>query len=422
MILYKIDTKLKNNFSWFFFEKSIKAVIGLITVTLISRGLGPNSFGVYSYALSFVLIFQIFIQLGLDDIMIKELVEQKNYYSELIGTSIGLRTISSILGLVVILILIKSIGLEKIKTNTILILYFGLAFQIFNSIESYFNGRNNIKPIFISRVFSSIGYLSIILILTNIGLTVFGVAIAFLLQHLINTALLLIKFNNRIKLNGLRFKTKTAKDIIKKAWPLMFVSISLSLHANIDQVLINHYLGNFLSGNYAASFQILSYIAVIAAILHKTLFPTIINSKQNHKNFINKFTKYYKLMFWFSLLISLNAYFFSDFFLNIIYGDEFTEVGWIFSLMCFRLIFSFVGIARNDYFISTNNTKHLLLSLLISLSINLFFTILLLPSYGINGVIVATYFSMFIEVFVFDCFFVKSRKNSKLLYKSIFSI
>ena len=74
MILEKVLAKLKNksgflkylkNTSWLMSEKIIRLVIALTVGVLVTRYLGPNDFGILSYANSFVGLFAAFSSLGL---------------------------------------------------------------------------------------------------------------------------------------------------------------------------------------------------------------------------------------------------------------------------------------------------------------------------------------------------------------------
>ena len=71
--------KYFKNTSWLFGEKILRLFLGLFISIWVARYLGPEQFGILSYALSFVGLFTFLATLGLDSIVIRELVKDVGY-------------------------------------------------------------------------------------------------------------------------------------------------------------------------------------------------------------------------------------------------------------------------------------------------------------------------------------------------------
>jgi len=65
-------------------------VVGLFVGVWVARYLGPDSFGLLSYAMAFVGLFVSISTLGLDGIVIRELVKDESKRDKLIGTAFWL--------------------------------------------------------------------------------------------------------------------------------------------------------------------------------------------------------------------------------------------------------------------------------------------------------------------------------------------
>jgi O-antigen/teichoic acid export membrane protein len=74
------------NTSWLFGEKILRMFVGLFVGIWVARYLGPEQFGLFSYAQSFVGLFTAIATLGLDGIVVRELVRDESRRDELIGT------------------------------------------------------------------------------------------------------------------------------------------------------------------------------------------------------------------------------------------------------------------------------------------------------------------------------------------------
>ena len=70
--------KYFKNTSWLFAEKIIRMMVGLFIGIWVARYLGPEQFGLFSYAVSFVGLFTAISTLGLDTIVVRELVKNES--------------------------------------------------------------------------------------------------------------------------------------------------------------------------------------------------------------------------------------------------------------------------------------------------------------------------------------------------------
>jgi len=85
------------NTSWMMGEKILRMFVGLFVGIWVARYLGPEQFGLLSYAQSFVFLFTAIATLGLDGIVVRELVKDESRRDELLGTAFGLKLIGAIL-------------------------------------------------------------------------------------------------------------------------------------------------------------------------------------------------------------------------------------------------------------------------------------------------------------------------------------
>ena len=83
--------KYIENAAWLLFEKGLTLGIGVFVGIYTARYLQPESFGLLNYAISYVAIFSAFASLGLDQIIIRELVKAHDKRHVLLGTAFLLK-------------------------------------------------------------------------------------------------------------------------------------------------------------------------------------------------------------------------------------------------------------------------------------------------------------------------------------------
>jgi len=143
--------------------------------------LGPEQFGLFSYAQSFVGLFIAIATLGLDGIVIRELVNDERRRDELIGTAFYLKLMGAFLVLLILWITINFTSNEKETNILVFIIASATIFQSFNVVDMYFQSRVMSKYVvytnLISLFFSSI--VKVTLILNEAPLVAFAWVVLF---------------------------------------------------------------------------------------------------------------------------------------------------------------------------------------------------------------------------------------------------
>src|SRR5215471_1741362 len=83
--------KLIGNTGWLFADRILRIGIGLILGVWIARYLGPDQFGLFNSAAAFVSLFSIFATLGLDGIVVRELVREPEVKNGILGSAFALK-------------------------------------------------------------------------------------------------------------------------------------------------------------------------------------------------------------------------------------------------------------------------------------------------------------------------------------------
>ena len=79
------------NTSWLLGERIIRMVISLFVGIYVARYLGPERFGLLSYSISFVWLFSSLASFGLNNILVRELVQSPKQRNNLLGTVFWLK-------------------------------------------------------------------------------------------------------------------------------------------------------------------------------------------------------------------------------------------------------------------------------------------------------------------------------------------
>ena len=416
--------KYFKNTSWLFFEKILRMFVGLFVGIWVARYLGPERFGLFSYAQSFVGLFVAIATLGLDGIVVRELVKDESRTNELIGTAFYLKLIGAILTLLVLVIATQFTSNDRYTNLLVFIIASATIFQSFNVVDMYFQSKVLSKYVVFSNIISLFigSIIKITLILINAPLVAFAWAILF---DSIVLALGFIYFflkYSTLEIKKIKFSKVVAIILLKDSWPMAITILVIMSYSNLNQILIANFLGNEQLGYYSVAYRICTLVDFIPIIIVGSLFPTIVNLKKYSLSYINRLQSLSNLLVLLAFLYSIFICFFAKEIIIMLYGDGYYIAIEILQILSFSCVFSFIGYLSGRIFIIYNLGKIYLFRAILGLVVLYCFSIILLPHYGLKGGAISLLVAEFFVVFVSDIFFLKETKDILIIkIKSLYS-
>ena len=134
--------KVFSNMKWMVGERILQMLIGLVINMVTARYLGVNNYGIINYVSSFIAFFTPICTLGLEGIIIKELLDHLQKQGEVIGTAMGMRIISSLLSMVSILLILAFLNPgDKIMLGVAVLQSLILIFNTADLFEFWYQSR-----------------------------------------------------------------------------------------------------------------------------------------------------------------------------------------------------------------------------------------------------------------------------------------
>ena len=133
------------NTSWLLGERILRMTISLFVGIYVARYLGPERYGLLSYALSFVLLFSALASLGLDDILVRELVNHPDKRQNLLGTVFWLKVFGTVVMGTAISAVLQFKAEDQQTYWMIALITFGFLFQATNVVDFFFSISSSVK-------------------------------------------------------------------------------------------------------------------------------------------------------------------------------------------------------------------------------------------------------------------------------------
>jgi len=410
-----------SNTGWLIGEKVLRIFVGLFVGVWVARYLGPEKFGLLSYAQSFVALFTAVSTLGLDSIIVRELVKDESKQDVLLGTAFGLKLIGAFSVLLIMAIVVNCTSNDTLTNTLIFIIGSATVFQSFNVIDFYFQSKVLSRYIVFANIISlSISsIIKVILILKEAPLIAFAAIIVF------DSAILALGFIYFLNYNKLSFRTwffnlNEAKNLLRDSWPLALSGIVIMIYMKIDQVMIKEMLDVEAVGQYAAAVRLSEMWYFIPMVIGSSLFPAIINGKaQSEELYYNRLQRLYDLMVWVSIVIALPMTCLSDWVVYLIYGGQYDLSGRVLMVHIWAGVFVFLGVASGKWLLIENLQIFSTINTAIGALINVGLNYIMILKIGINGAAWSTLISYFIAAYFSLLFWKKTRVNFIYLSKSL---
>lgn len=403
--------KYLSNISWLLIEKILRLIAGLLVGIWVARYLGPEQFGKLSYAQSFVAIISVLAVLGLNDVVIRDLVKDEHQRDILLGTAFVLKLIGSMLVLALITILMQFQSNDFETIIIIIVIASSLILNSFNVIDFYFQSKVLSKYIVYSNIFSLIisSIIKIVLILNQAPLLAFAFVILFD-SFILACGFIFVYSKNKLSIFNWTINKALAKSLLKNCWPLILSGFVISLYMKIDQIMIKEMLGVSSVGQYAAAVQLSEAWYFIPMVISASLFPAILNAKQISKElYYSRLQRLYDLMAWMAILIALPMTFLSTWLIGLLYGVQFEQAGGVLTIHIWSAVFVFLGVSSSKWYMAENLQVYLFYRTLAGAVINILLNLVLIPRYGLYGGAIATLVAQITASFVFNAIHQETR-------------
>lgn len=416
--------KTIGNTVWLFADKIVRMGVGFIVTVWVARYLGPEQFGILNYSIAFVTLFSVISNLGLDGIVIRNIVRDPSSLDENLGSAFVLKMIGAIISLFLslgaIYFLRPGDGLAHWLVGIVAV---GTIFQAFDTIDLWFQSQIQSKFTVYAKsgAFLFIALIKVLLVIFNASVIAFAWAI--LVEVILGALGLFLTY----KIRGYNLKSWYAsstkiKDLLHDSWPLALSGIFVMIYMKIDQVMLGEMIGEKTVGIYSAAVSLSESWYVVPILLAGATFPAIVEMKKvNSAVYMERMQQLYNLMTIISLAVAIPVTIFADEIIVKVYGTYYRDSVPVLVIHIWAGIFVALGVVSSRFLLAENYSIISFVRTFWGLVINVVLNLFLIPKYGAQGAALATLISYGIAVF-FLIFPQKTRQQSIMMFKSFLLI
>lgn len=387
------------NSGWMLIDKVFRVGGTFLLNVLVTRYLGPERFGLFSYAATFVSLFLAIANLGLFSIVIRDVVRYPAQRHEILGTALFMKLCGGLVCLAVSVAAIHATGPANPQIVPLVMLFAtSMIFQAFDVFDFWFLSQLKSKLSFLANLpaFIVCAAVKIGLILTGAPLIAFAwVALAEIVLG--GIGLMAVYQATSGELLSLRICRSWMKKLLRDSSPLIFAGIMVMLYNRIDQIMLGNMLGEKSVGLYSAAVRLAEFWYVLPGLVLQSLYPGIIASKElNTGAYRAGMQKLFDAMALISALFVIPLFLGAGWLVGFLYGAAYVEAGPLLGVYVLSGIFVMLGHAREYWITVENMTRFSLYSTTVGAVINILLNLILIPRYGSLGAAYATLSAMIV--------------------------
>ena len=397
--------RIIDNISWLFFDKIVRLGMGLVVGIWVARYLGPEQYGLLNFGVATVALFAIFVKLGLQSIVVRDLVNTPERTGVTIGTATAMQLLGAVFAYALLATLVVYLRPEDALARTVvLLLGLTLFFQAFDTAKYWFEAKVISKYLvwMSNTVFLILSAVKVVLILTGAPLLAFvWVTVADAVIVGIGSVVLFLRIGpggRALRLDGAR-----ARELLSDSWPLFLAGAAVVVYMKIDMVMLAQMAGDEAAGIYAAATKVSELWYFIPTIIVASVFPAILKAKkQDERLYYRRLQQLFDLMVWLSVAVALPMTFLSGPIMTTLFGAAYAEAGAVLAIHIWAAVFVFLGLASGKWFIAEGRQILNLQRTLIGALVNIGLNVVLIPEYGALGAAWATVIAYGFAAFLFD--------------------
>lgn len=414
------DSRLRRNASWLIGGSIVNKLLSLIVGVWTARYLGPSNFGLINYSAAYTTLFFSVCTLGINSILVKELIDNPDEEGTIMGTTLFLQGLSSLfsIGIIFLIVFFLNYG----ETITILVVFLcslGLFFQMMDSLKYWFQSKLESKYAAIASIIAYICSSIYRIVLLINGKSVAWFALASSVDYLCVAIIMFIAYKRK---NGprLNFSFSIAKRLLRNSYHFILSGLMISIYGATDKLMLKTMLDEASVGYYGIAVTICNvWVFVLSAIIdsYKPVIAEL--HKSNTTEYNNKNIQLYSIVFYLCIFVSLVITVFARLGINILYGEAFLPAVLPLRICTWYIAFSYLGVARDIWIVCEEKQKRLPLIYFGSAMLNIILNYFLIGRFGASGAAAASLVTQISVIFIFPLLLSEFRPNLRLIINAI---
>jgi PST family polysaccharide transporter len=376
-------------------DRVVRLLLVFAVNVAIARHLGPEQFGLLSYVLAFASLFAAFSTVGLDSILVREVVRQPDpeRAGALIGTATTLRLIAALVGYGAV----AGAGVLMHGTDTLTAALIALAgsvllVQALDVGEPWFQAKLGARNAVLARGGALVLGAAVKIYFIVGGLPVAYFVAAQVLETVLGTLFVTLIYRRRAgSRHKWRFDRQLAMSLVREALPLFVSALAVAAYMRLDVILLAALATEDDVGYYSAAQRLVELWYFVPGAVCVSVFPSLVRIRAiDPELFFRRLSLLYRFIALSSAAFAMAMAAFSDWVVSLLYGHTYVYAADVLKILAWASFATALGVATSHYLLIEGLVRAVLARTLIGLTIGTLLLVVLVPPLKSIGAAIAT--------------------------------
>lgn len=415
--------RVLSNIAWAFLGKIVSLLSVLFVGILVARYLGPAQYGLLNYVISYVAIFTIISNFGLDDIEVREMSKPGQTCQVTMWTGIRLRLLLAATAYVLIVATTFMFRPDNPKAVGFILIY-GLSIfpTCLNSVRNYFTSQLLNKHIVQSEIARTIICAAIKIILLYLGASLMWFVIASALDiFIVSIGYYLSLRSHKAEMCSYSADKKLTRFLLIEAFPLMLSSSAIVIYQRIDQVMIGNMIDNESVGYFATAGRFADLVVFVPIVICQTLTPILVKAKSEKSvaDYNSNSRIFVSAIVWSSIILALIMSLSAFILIKLTFGQAYLASAPILQIMAWKAVGTALATASGQLIIIDRMQKWTAVRNALGCIVCIILNLLLIPTYGAVGSAVVTVITVAFAGLISNAMIPSYRKYFKIQIEAL---
>jgi len=257
-----------------FSGKFVGLLFGVIRLNYLATYLGVASFGTLNFATYFCSLFQVLFDLGISQLLIRELARDLSRSNEFVGRVLTLKiAIAFLAGMLVGITGFVShfdrITNWAILLTTVVFAVNGVALVFLSA----FQAHRRMTLVSLANLLNDLLLSIAIILVIQSSPNVVTVLLLSILIACVNLAILFTVYVRKVGMPELKADVNLWKSLLKESTPIAISSLGISTYTFIGPTILKYSRGDVEVGIYSAGYKLISILTLIPMTFSQVVYP-----------------------------------------------------------------------------------------------------------------------------------------------------
>lgn len=318
--------------------------VALVVTFKLPKYLGPTSYGFYQFGESYAMSAAVFLSLGIDTYISREIAVRPKHASEFFGGILAARALVLVPVIAVSLVILRSDVPQRQLAATL----FGIAYVFYamnQTFQQMLQAASQVGGLAIANVVSKILWGGGTLGLVLAKAPFWTLPMPMIASEALKCLVLYLASRKAVDLE-LRLDAKETRSVLKIAFPFYIANLAVSLGSSIDVVVLGKIIpSNDELGWYSGARRIALLSALLSPILSGVLVPMMSRAKhRNEEDFFAILRRGIEGVMVCSIPLTLMLALGAEFWIHVTQGDAFLPAAQSLRWLAPTFVFSYANV------------------------------------------------------------------------------